>query len=367
MIQVACTPVSVKETALQEIGCALGLHEFSRLAGRSGILARVEAFLGLVGGIVLLIGGGGLLVRGASDVAKRLGVSPLIVGLTVVGFGTSAPELVVNMVSALRGETGLAFGNVVGSNIANLGLILGIAALVAPLTIQGQIVRREAPLLLLATTIMAVMVLDKPLDGLPGIIGRSESVVLLLLFCIFIYINALDIVQVRRSDALMIDIEDNPLVRSRADGRWAWLFIAAGLVLLFVGGEVAVSNGVSLAGALGVSPNIVGLVLVAVGTSMPELVTSVIAAARGESDLALGNVVGSNIFNSLVVLPVSGMIRPIPLPAGGVSDLLISWTLVAVLIPIFYVGKARLDRRTGAILVGAYIAYLAFRLLGKGD
>ena len=140
------------------------------------------SFLGVLAGIATLIVGGALLVRGASEIATRLGVSPLIVGLTVVGFGTSAPELVINVVGALRGETGLAFGNVVGSNISNLALVLGAAAVIAPIKIQGQLVRREVPLLLLATTIITVMALDQLLEGLPGMIGRSEGFVLLSLF-----------------------------------------------------------------------------------------------------------------------------------------------------------------------------------------
>jgi len=322
------------------------------------------SFAGLIFGIVLLIAGGGLLVRGASEIAAKFGVSPMIVGLTIVGFGTSAPELVVNVVSALRGETALAFGNVVGSNIANVGLILGIAAVLAPISIQGQIVRREVPFLLLVTTILTVMVLDKPLEGLPGLIGRTESVVLLLLFCIFVYMSAVDVFQDRRSDALMLDIEDNPLMKPPADaGRWQWLLVVVGLVLLFIGGEMTVRNGVALANALGVSANVIGLVLVAIGTSMPELVTSIIAALRKESDLALGNVVGSNLFNSLIVLPVSGLIRPIPLPPGGVTDLIVSWGLVALLIPVFYIGEARLDRKVGGFLLLAYAAYMASRFL----
>lgn len=321
------------------------------------------SFAALIFGIVLLIAGGGLLVRGASEIAARFGVSPMIVGLTIVGFGTSAPELVVNVLSAAEGQTGLAFGNVVGSNIANVGLILGVAAIIAPITIQGQVVRREVPLLLLVTTIMTVMVLDKPLEGLPGIIGRTESVVLLLLFCIFLYISALDVLQDKQGDALMINIEDNPLLKRQADGRWHWLYVAAGLALLFGGGEMTVRSGVALAQQLGVSESIIGLVLIAVGTSMPELVTSIIAALRRESDLALGNVVGSNLFNSLMVLPLSGLIRPIPLPPGGVTDLLVSWGFVALLIPTFYVGAARLDRRAGGVLLLAYVFYLVSRML----
>ena len=320
------------------------------------------AFLGLVTGIALLIGGGTLLVRGASDIATRLGVSPLIVGLIVVGFGTSAPEFAINVFGALRGETGIAFGNVVGSNISNLALVLGAAALVAPITIQSQLVRREVPLLLLVTAIMTVMALDGPLEGLPAMISRSESIVLLSLFCIFIYINVLDFVDSRRSDKLIVEIEHNQLIDSDPHSRYRWLFVIAGIALLFGGGEVTIKNGVALASHLGVSATVVGLYVVAVGTSMPELVTSIVAARRGESDLALGNVVGSNFFNSLMVLPASGIISQIPVPRGGIGDLALSLVLAALLIPIFILGEARLTRRIGVLLLLLYFGYAAFRI-----
>jgi cation:H+ antiporter len=286
-------------------------------------------------GLVLLIGGGTLLVSGASQVAAKFGVSPLVVGLTVVGFGTSAPELVVNIISAMQGATALAFGNVVGSNISNLALVLGAAAIMHPITIQGQVVRREVPLLLLATSAMTVMALDLPLDGQPAMIERSEALILLLLFCIFLYINVLDIVQIRRSDQLIADIDHSHFLETRSEGRYRWLFVIGGIVMLSVGGEMTVRSGISLAEYFGVSPAIVGLFAVAIGTSMPELVTSIIAALRRESDLALGNVVGSNIFNSLIVLPASGLIAGIPIPRGGISDLLMSLGLAALLIPVF--------------------------------
>lgn len=325
--------------------------------------SSVITIAGMILGIALLIGGGTLLVRGASEVAANLGVSPLVVGLTVVGFGTSAPELVVNVVGAMRGATALAFGNVVGSNISNLGLVLGAAALMTPITIQGQVVRREVPLLLLATSVMTVMALDGPLDGRMAMIDRSEAVVLLLLFCIFIYINALDMVQIRRADPLIVNIEDNPLVETRPEGRFRWILLIAGIVLLSVGGEMTVRSGVSLADKFGVSPAIVGLFAVAVGTSMPELVTSIIAAVRRESDLALGNVVGSNIFNSLIVLPASGLISQISIPRGGISDLVMSWMLAALLVPIFIFGKARMGRMTGSFLLIAYASYVVVRVI----
>lgn len=320
------------------------------------------SLLGLFTGIVLLIAGGALLVRGSSEIATRFGVSPMIVGLTIVGFGTSTPELVVNIVGSLKGVTGLAFGNVVGSNISNLALVLGVAALIKPISIQGQLVRREVPLLLLATTMMTVMALDGPLHGLPAVIGLSESIVLMLLFCIFIYVNALDIVNERQADPLVLEIEADPLIDTHPMGRFAWLLVILGAGLLFAGGEMTVRNSVEIAGRLGVSATIVGLFMVAVGTSMPELVTSVIAAIRGESDLALGNVVGSSIFNSLVVLPASGLISEVTVPRGGIGDLLVSLALVALLIPIFIMGKARLGRVMGGALLLAYFAYVVVRI-----
>ena len=317
---------------------------------------------GLILGVVLLLGGGTFLVRGASEVAARYGVPPIIVALTVVAFGTSAPELVVNVVGAARGATDLAFGNIVGSNISNLALVLGAAALMAPITIQGQVVRREVPLLLLATSIMTVMALDGVLEGQPPMIGRSDAIVLLLLFCVFIYNSARDLRQIPQPDALMDHIESSPFIETRPHGRFGWLQVAAGIALLFVGGEMAIRHGVAVAETLGISATIVGLFLVAVGTSMPELVTSIIAAARRESDLAVGNVVGSNIFNSLMVLPATGLTSNIPIPHGGVSDLILSLVLAALLIPIFILGKAHLGRKTGSFLLALYVGYVIVRV-----
>ena len=317
---------------------------------------------GLILGVALLLGGGTFLVRGASGVAATYGVPPIIVALTVVAFGTSAPELVVNVVGAMRGATDLAFGNIVGSNISNLALVLGAAALMAPITIQGQVVRREVPLLLLATTIMMVMALDGVLEGRPPMIGRSDAIVLLVLFCVFIYNSVRDLRQIPQPDALMGHIESSPFIETRTPGRFGWLQVAAGIALLFVGGEMSVRHGVAVAETLGISATIVGLFMVAVGTSMPELVTSIIAAARRESDLAVGNVVGSNIFNSLMVLPVTGLTREIPIPRGGVSDLVLSLVLAAVLIPIFIFGKAYLGRKTGGFLLLVYVGYVIVRV-----
>ncbi len=322
------------------------------------------SFLGILLGIVILIAGGYLLVRGAAEIADGFGVSPLVVGLTIVGFGTSAPELVVNIVGALRGATGIAFGNVVGSNIGNLGLVLGAAAIMSPIAIRGEVVRREVPLLLLATTMMMVMSLDRPLEGMPAAIRRTEAIVLMLMFCIVIYITAVDLMRGRSTDPLLADMEESPTIVTPAKGRFRWLFVIAGFVLLFVGGDLTIRNGVAFANQVGVSTTVIGLFVVAIGTSMPELATSVIAAIRGEPDLALGNVIGSNIFNSLLVLPVSGVIAQIPVPMGGVGDIVVSWLLAASLIPLFLLGRALLGRGTGAIFLAVYFSYAVYRILG---
>lgn len=319
-------------------------------------------FAGTVLGVVLLIFGGTAMVVGGSRIATRYGVSPLVVGLTIVAFGTSAPELVVNILGALRGETGLAFGNVVGSNISNLALVLGLAALFRAIDLQGTVVKREVPLLLLITSIIIVMALDGVLEGEPARISLSDSLVLFLLFGVFMYISVQDLMRARAVDPLMSEIESHPIrAIHRASGRY-WLLLALGLVLLFTGGELTIRNGVALASQWGVSTAIVGLFVVAVGTSMPELVTSIIAAMRRESDLALGNIIGSNLFNSLIVLPASGVAGSITVPGGGVFDLAVSWLLAAALIPVFFLGKARLSRFNGLLLVLAYFVYMTLRL-----
>lgn len=319
--------------------------------------------IGIILGLLVLIAGGALLVTGASQIANRLRISPMVVGLSIVAFGTSAPELIVNVISAARGATQLAFGNVIGSNVANLALVLGMAALLHPIEIQSQAVRREVPLLLLVTTIIMVMALDLPLESLPARIGRIDAFVLILLFAMFIYIVALEFLRSRREDHLFTEIVESPLVATETTGKFWWLLMIAGMILLYAGAEITVRNAVALAGLLGVSTTIIGLFVVAIGTSAPELVTSVIAAVRSESDLALGNVIGSNIFNVLFVLPASSMIRGITVPEGGLNDLIVSWLFAAVLIPVFFFGRARLGRVNGIIFLVAYALYVITRTL----
>jgi cation:H+ antiporter len=321
----------------------------------------LTSFFLLVLGLSLLLAGGTALVIGSSALAERFGVSPAVVGLTIVAFGTSAPELVVNVMGAIKDQSALAFGNVVGSNIANLGLVLGIAALFRPVEIEGSFVRRELPLLMLATAVVLAMTLDPVLRGSATIIDRSDAVVILLLFCIFLYVSILDVFGPQPGGKLLTEIDSNPVVHAAPLRVNHWILVVVGIAGLFWGGQLTVESGASLASSLGISGVIVGLFVVAVGTSLPELVTSVVAAFRGESDLALGNVVGSNIFNTLFVLPISALVRPVEIPAGGVLDLVVSFMLAAVIVPVFLMGRAILGRATGAAMLLFYISYAAFR------
>ena len=319
----------------------------------------------LILGLALLLAGGTGLVAGASGIANRYGVSPLVVGLTIMAFGTSSPELMVNVVGALRGESELAFGNVAGSNLANLGLVLGVAAIIKPVTIQGLLVRRELPFLLLGTSILMVLMLDGPLEGRGATVGRSDALVLLLLFSVFIYISARDFLSTRQ-DALIDDMLELhgalPETRERGLGAY-WFYLALGMAGLGLGGHLTVVYGSAFAASLGVSPLVIGLIVVAIGTSLPELVTSAIAAMKNESDLCVGNIVGSNIFNSLVVLPISALLRPVPVPAGGLLDIFLSLVLVIVIMAVFFLGKARMDRKMGAVFIIFYLGYMTQRVL----
>ncbi len=321
------------------------------------------SFLLTLAGLSLLLLGGTALVRGASALAQNHGVPPMVVGLTVVAIGTSSPELVVNIVGALRDQTDMAFGNITGSNIANLGLVLGTAAIIHPVTIQGQVVRREVPLLLLGMTVLLVLTLDQPLLALPPTLTRADGIVLLLLFSIFVYIVASDFID-KKHDPLMADIRDleSKMPAPLTSGAVAdWTYIGLGIAGLTLGGHLTISNGAALAAQAGIPPVIIGMIVIGLGTSLPELVTSIIAAVNGESDLCVGNVVGSNIFNSLAILPVSALVAPLPVPAGGVVDIAISLLLSAVMLVVFFYGKARMDRYVGLGLVMTYLAYMFLR------
>ena len=311
-------------------------------------------------GLTLLLAGGFSMVRGASDLAESYGVPPLVVGLTVVAFGTSAPELVINIVGALEGQTALAFGNITGSNLANIGLVLGVAAVISPIALEGKIIRRELPLLLLATAVLFIMTLDHLLRTSAAILDRSDAIVTLLLFGIFIYITVVDFLR-QEQDALVTNFDKLPHAR-HLEKRADWILIIAGMAGLTLGGHLTIDAGSDLAESMGLSPVIVGMLVVAIGTSLPELVTSIFAALKGNADLCVGNIIGSNIFNSMFVLPISALIHPLAIPAGGSMDIFVSLVFSMILIPIFILGKTMMSRQIGVVFLVAYAGYMLARL-----
>lgn len=311
----------------------------------------------LCGGLVLLVGGGDALVRGAASLAGRFGISPLVVGLTVVAFGTSAPELAVNVTAALSGSGELSFGNITGSNIANIGLVIGVTALFSPVGMHRAVITREIPMMTLASLVALVMGLDLKLgDGAArDAFGTADGLVLLLLFCVFVYYTVNDAMRQRN----VPKEEQHPRV-SLSMGT-SILFTLLGLAGLGLGGNVTVRAAVEVARALGMSEALIGMTIVAIGTSLPELVTSLVSVVRGETDLAVGNVVGSNIFNLLFVLGITSVIAPVPLPAGGQFDLVFVTVLSMILLPLARNPKQAIPRVGGLLLFASYVGYLVYR------
>jgi cation:H+ antiporter len=317
----------------------------------------------LVVGLGLLLGGGDLLVRGASALAKSLGVSPLVIGLTVVAFGTSAPELAVNLLAVLQNNTEISFGNIIGSNIANIGLIVGIAALVSPLRIEGTIITREIPMMVLASLTALIAGADMALRHSANVFDRSDGLFFLLLFAVFLYYTIGDVIRKRGSDPLLQQVAALPGKKSLQSALFnAGLFVA-GLLCLIGGGKISVDAAVSIAESLNIPRVIIGLTVIAIGTSLPELVTSVIATWKGQTDLAIGNIVGSNIFNLLLINGLCSTLKPIPVPAaGGLQDLYMMIFLSFILLPLGITDNKKIVRWEGCLLLILYFGYSYWRI-----
>ncbi|MCP3925086.1 MAG: calcium/sodium antiporter [Desulfobacterales bacterium] len=316
-------------------------------------------FLILILGFTLLIGGGDLLVRGASVIASNLGIPTLIIGLTVVAFGTSAPELTVNILAAVNGNTGISFGNIIGSNIANIGLVIGVAALVKPLTVKGDIIKREIPVMTLASLMALIAGIDLLLRNSANTFDRSDGLTSLLFFSIFMYYTVRNVFKNRKKEDALLDQVDKPKITKKST-LLSLIFFAAGLVFLIYGGKIAVDSAVKIAEALTVPKSIIGLTIVAIGTSLPELITTVIATYRGETDLAIGSVVGSNIFNLLLVNGACSTITNINVPAYGYFDLIMMTFLSLLLLPLC--ADKKIDRWEGFMLVSLYFSYNIWRV-----
>jgi len=326
---------------------------------------QLNSWLLLVAGLALLLAGGGLLVRGASSLARALGVPPLVIGLTVLAFGTSAPELAVNVAAALKGRSAITFGNVVGSNIANIGLIVGMTAMIVPLNIHRSIVVREIPVMLLVTAGTILLALDSLFVTVPDAFHRYDGVVLLVGFVVFLFLTARSALRDRERDRVVREAEDEEQSHRPLGWTSASLLTAVGLGGVLLGSHWTVEGATGVAQSLGMSQAVIGLTIVALGTSLPELTTSLFAALKGHADLALGNVVGSNVFNLLFILGVSSSIRTVPIPENGRTDLMVLGVFSAILLP-FAFNQRKLVRLEGLALFIGYVAYMLWLTFLRG-
>ena len=305
-------------------------------------------------GVLLLLAGAEALVRGASALALRFGVSPLVVGLTVVAIGTSSPELVVSLQAALAGQGGVAVGNVVGSNVANLGLIVGLSCLLAPMTVDRKLVRNDVPVMLAAMGAMTLFLLD-------GSMGRIEGAALALGAVVY---TVQAIRTSRRESRAVREVDLPPEVeaalaeRSVSTGKHL-LFVVGGVALLVYGSDLLLNGAIEAAVRFGVSEAVIGLTLVALGTSLPELATTIVGALRGQGEIALGNALGSNIFNSLGVLGPTALVAPIVGAGVGTATLGLMMAFGALTLVILITG-GQTRRWEGAVLLAAYVAYIAY-------
>ncbi|MDD9207730.1 calcium/sodium antiporter [Georgenia sp. 10Sc9-8] len=308
----------------------------------------------LLGGFVLLVLGGEVLVRGAGGLARSFGMSPLVVGLTVVSFATSAPELAVTVGASLSGSPGLAVGNVVGSNITNILLVLGVAGLILPLAVRLPVVRRDVPIMIALCVLLLVL-------SLGGSVSRLDGIVLLA--CLVAYVAWTIVRSRRKGDAPPVEIEEGA---TKVRSPWLdALLVAAGVAMLVVGAGWLVEGATAVASALGLSELVIGLTVVAIGTSLPELATSVIAAIRGDVEMAVGNAVGSNIFNIGAVMGITAAISPggVPVEPGALRfDLPVMIAVALALLPVAFTGFC-VARWEAGLFVGYYGAYIAYLLL----
>lgn len=312
-----------------------------------------------VGGVVLLVGGGQALVKGAVALALRMGVSPLLIGLTIVAWGTSAPELAFNVSAAWQAKTALVMGNVVGANICNLALVLGVGALIAPLRVDSVIIRREQPILIALVATVTVMAFV-PVGAGPAF-GGATGVLLLGIFLVYsaVAIRA-GLKQHPRDQTLASEME-----RSEGDERETRtiagvVYVLTGLLLLGVGGHLASDGATRIALAAGLDPRIVAVTVVSLGTTLPEMITGIVAIRKGQIDLAVGNAVGSCLFNLGFIFPIAALITPFEMPPEAGGSLVAMGLLAVVLVPICRTHKFHIAKVEGAFLLGLYALYLAY-------
>lgn len=309
-------------------------------------------YIFLILGFVLLIKGADFFVDGSSSIARLLRIPSVIIGLTIVAFGTSLPEASVSVTAALNGANELSLSNVVGSNIFNLLVVVGVCAAIAPMPIAASVLRKEYPFSILVTIVLLILALDAPGKGL---LSRIDGAILLLLFVLFLFSTVRDALKHRRSSS---EIEEGNIYSPLT----SVLFIAGGLTGIVIGGNLVVDSASAIAASFGLSQTFIGLTIVALGTSLPELVTSIVASRKGENDIALGNVVGSNIFNILLILGASSALTPIAVIDDSLFDMFFL-LLVSALVFFFAFRKKQLGRWHGAVMLLGYAGFFFYIML----
>ena len=312
-------------------------------------MTELEIILYLVGGLIMLFIGAEGLIRGSSNLAIKIGITPLVVGLTVVAFGTSTPELVVSLKAALLGNSSISLGNVVGSNIANIALILGVAALIKPLDVHAKVIMREIPIMIGISLLLLLLLLDGELGFIDGLVFVSGIIT-------YTFVN---VWMARKEKSPEVDKEFKEGLKSKLGIPVSIVLMIAGLGLLILGANLFVQSAVAIAKMFNVSDAIIGLTIVAIGTSLPELITSIVAAYKKESDIAIGNVVGSNIFNILGILGITALI--IPISSAGISyiDLGVMLFTAIILFPLSRTGFS-ISRAEGVLLLAGYAGYIYY-------
>ncbi len=313
----------------------------------------------LILGFILVIKGAGLLVDGGSSLAKRLHISELVIGLTVVAFGTSLPELSVNIAASIKGSSEIAITNVLGSNVANILLILGISSVIFPLVVTKGTVWKEIPLSLLAAVVLGILAGDSLIDSRDfSEITRIDGLVLLSFFIIFLYYS----VGIAKEESGVTD----QLPRKTYGLKKSVVYIFAGLVLLILGGKFVVDGAVSVASRLNINESVIGATVVAIGTSIPELATSAVAAYKKNPDIAVGNVIGSNIFNIFFILGLSSIIKPLPIRSSDSLHIYAAIVASLVLFVCMFTGKKKIiDRWEGWLLMAVYMIYVLLTIIRK--
>ena len=311
----------------------------------------------IIAGFVVLLWAADRFVLGASAIARNLGVAPLVIGMTIVGFGTSAPEILISVVSSLEGNPGLAIGNALGSNITNIALVLGFTSLIVPMTVKSDTLKREYPILLAVTLGSLVLLMD-------GNFSRIDGIILISAMFVIIYTITMIALRSRKTDPIVHEFEEEmPAKMSTAKASF-WFTI--GLILLLVGSKLLVLGAVNIAEALGVSDVIIGLTIVAIGTSLPELAATLMSAWKKEHDIAIGNIIGSNMFNLLAVLGIPGAIKPGPVPEGILErdfPVMIALTIMLFAMSYGFRRDGRINRIEGGVLFACFIGYQAIIFL----